>query len=360
MRIGEVIHHPCMSTPVANAADTRNAAAPPAKRRKRVRAAIAFALALMILVPFVSCVDQGQIPMSRWLKQQDAVARARVYCRPYMETGCGLEAEVTLVPDTNATDAAAVIDGALEKAMEDRHVTADYFSIELEWQYRSASLNHYGVSVYPRTTSDDKLTEPVRARRVELIGTAIGLAEGGAESVTIGSNSLDVKRGEVDAVPTDLLATTSFSDNAATVGLKDRFTLDGWEVQIESTADNQPLLDAIDRVTAIPPASGTEPRLTLDATNTYPGNELQPTIDVRGLPLGDEDTPALDHAAPILAAIDGTQGFTDVTLCTAAGAANGVSGYSCVFYDMHDGKVDRDSGYPRIQARDIYDAAQRL
>ncbi|PHP52731.1 hypothetical protein BW737_007720 [Actinomyces ruminis] len=196
--------------------------------------------------------------MRAWLEDQSAVDAVDVYCVSYMETGCGLTADVALVPDTNAADAAAVIDGALEKAMEDRHVTADYFSIELEWQYRSASLTHYGVIVYPRTTSDDELTEPVRARRIELIGIAIDLAQSGAESVTIGSNSLDVKRGKVDAVPTDLLATTSFSDNAATVSLNDRFTMNGWEVQIESTADNQPPLDAIDQVTAIPPAPGTE------------------------------------------------------------------------------------------------------
>jgi len=31
-----------------------------------------------------------------------------------------------------------------------------------------------------------------------------------------------------------------------------------------------------------------------------------------------------------------------------------------VYYDMHDGVVDRDSGYPHEQAREIYDAAQQL
>lgn len=98
---------PILDTLVRHA---RDQAGRPLKRRKPIRVAIVFVLASMILVPFVSCVEQGQIPMSRRLKQQDAVARARIYCRPHMETGCGLTADVALVPDTNAADA-AVIDG---------------------------------------------------------------------------------------------------------------------------------------------------------------------------------------------------------------------------------------------------------
>ncbi|WP_103063308.1 hypothetical protein [Actinomyces qiguomingii] len=331
-----------------------------------VRVTIVLALALMILLPFVSCIEKGQTYMHHWLSNQDAVARAAVYCVPYMETGCSLTAKVTLVPDTSAKSAAAVFNGALEESMRSSLVTANEFRISLEWQYGStAVIRHGGMTIpYPSTSGEitaEQLTAKTRTRRVELLDIATDLAEDGVQSVDVGLGSLVLERGEVDEVPSTLLAHRLFSDRFTDVRLIDRFTTyGGWSVEITSTPVNQPPREVIEKVTSIQLEPGIEPKLSIDTTNTYPGNELQPTIEVRGLPLGDEDTPALDHAAPILAAIDGAQGFTDVKLCTAAGAVKGTSGYSCVYYDMHDGKVDRDSGYPREQSREVYDAAQRL
>ncbi|SDN28014.1 hypothetical protein SAMN05216355_101549 [Actinomyces ruminicola] len=157
------------------------------------------------------------------------------------------------------------------------------------------------------STSDYDLTPEARTRRLELLDVATGLAEEGVEPVDVARNSIEVERGAVEAVPTSLLAFRPFSDNSETTVITDNFSLSSW--------------------------------------------------CIRFLPAGDDDVLEARHAAPVLAAIDGTAYFAKAELRAEYGL---YSSPSRVSYDMEDGRIRRGSGHPEEKARKVYDAAQQL
>ncbi|MDU0349396.1 hypothetical protein [Actinomyces sp. MRS3W] len=353
-----------MTTPSSDLAPARENTPHPSRPRRARRLATAAIVLTLAVLPLTGCGEHGQRAMRAWLTEQQAVDSAEVYCTSHMETGCSLHADVVLVPDTSAEDAAAIVDAALEEAMQNRRVNADYFQIGLEWVYDSAELRLVDVSVPPRSTDDSDLTPQARALRLELIGVATDLAGENVASVEIGLNSIDVERGEVDAVPARLLSSKSFSDSMETTALTDNFTFNGWDVEIISAPDAQPpasiIRNVINNIVEVPLPDGTDPALLLDTTDHDLVENPEPRIQVRRLPRGADYLPETSQAAPVLAAIAGTPYFADVALCERREYGSTDPGSGCVFYDLHDGVIDRDDAYPSPQAQEIYDAAQQL
>ncbi|RAX23362.1 hypothetical protein DRB06_02560 [Actinomyces sp. Z5] len=325
-----------------------------------------FALALMILVPFVSCVDQGQIPMSRWLKQQDAVTYVQMAC-PDRGKGCTLSTRVTLAPDTSAQEAASIVDGALEKAIQDRHVTANSFHISLKWQYHSTQLHYDGPLVAPRSPEDGfsnrMLAPQARAQRLEALRTATDITADDIDQVTVSDRSIEVERGEVHTIPTSLLATRTFSDNLETMTLTDTFTLRGWRIKTISDTEAPPPSEAVNSLirntVEVSLPDGTNPLLELDTTEYSLIKNSEPRIKVWFLPKDDDDDLEIQSAAAVLATIEGTPYFADVELC-AEHEYGSKTPLSCVSYEIENGRIGHSSRYPKERAQEIYDAAQQL